>query len=287
MKRVMEEQQEINYQKIQEAIQFAVDNYTRQPTLEEIAEHIHLSPYHFQRVFSKWAGVSPKKFIQYLSLQHAKSLLLADKSAMETYMEVGLSSSSRLHDLFVQIEGMTPSEFKNKGESLVIRYSSISSPFGGVLVASTDKGICYMAFYEDYEVEVSSLKASFPRATFKEVSPSEFQDIVRVFERSSNEPRGIKLHLKGTPFQLKVWESLLKIPEGRLVSYSYIAGDIGRPKAARAVGTAIGSNPVAYLIPCHRVIQSSGMLGGYKWDLGRKACILGWESARENFLEKK
>ncbi|HLR50948.1 MAG TPA: helix-turn-helix domain-containing protein, partial [Candidatus Sphingobacterium stercoripullorum] len=169
----MEDQQEINYRKIQEAIQFAVDNYARQPSLEEIAEHIHLSPYHFQRVFSKWAGVSPKKFIQYLSLQHAKSLLLADKTAMEAYMEVGLSSSSRLHDLFVQIEGMTPSEFKNKGESLVIRYSSISSPFGRVLVASTDKGICYMAFFKDYGAEVNNLKASFPSATFKEASPDE------------------------------------------------------------------------------------------------------------------
>lgn len=283
----MEDQQEINYRKIQEAIQFAIDNYAKQPSLEELAEHIHLSPYHFQRVFSKWAGVSPKKFIQYLSLQHAKSLLLADKTAMETYIEVGLSSSSRLHDLFVQTEGMTPSEFKNKGKNLVIRYSSILSPFGRVLIASTDKGICYMAFFKDYVEEVNNLKASFPNAAFMEVSPDGFQDIGRLFEMRSMEARSIILHLKGTPFQLKVWESLLKIPEGRLVSYSYIAGEIGNPKAARAVGTAIGNNPVAYLIPCHRVIQSSGMLGGYKWDLGRKACMLGWESARASLLERK
>ncbi len=273
----------INYTRIAEAIDYIRTNFREQPALDEIAEKVHLSPFHFQRLFTDWAGVSPKKFLQYISVEYAKEIL-RDKQAtlFDAAYEAGLSGTGRLHDLFIQIEGMTPGEYKNGGADLAINYSYASSPFGNILVASTTKGICYMSFSEDDEKALSDLHSHFPNAAFKQLLDPLQQNALYIFTHDWTKLSQIKLHLKGTPFQLKVWETLLKIPLGQLTSYGSIAGKITRPNASRAVGTAIGNNPVAFLIPCHRVIQSGGATGGYMWGPTRKSAIIGWEAAKLN-----
>ncbi len=277
----MSEQQNLNYDRIAKAINHIRTNFKEQPSLDEIAEQVHLSPYHFQRIFKEWAGVSPKKFLQYTSVQHAKSLLKDDSATLfDTAMETGLSGTSRLHDLFVSIEGMTPGEYKNDGESLVINYSYAQSPFGLVTIASTTKGLCHVAFIDDEEKGLYDLKKQFPKAQYHQRVDQTQVNALMIFANDWSQISQIKLHLKGTDFQLKVWESLLTIPKGQLATYGKIANLIDKPNASRAVGTAIGSNPVAYLIPCHRVIQSSGHLGGYRWSPTRKTAIIGWESAQ-------
>jgi AraC family transcriptional regulator of adaptative response/methylated-DNA-[protein]-cysteine methyltransferase len=279
----METQADINYRRIAEAIDYIKSNFRVQPNLEEVAEKIHLSPAHFQRMFTEWAGTSPKKFLQYISLEHAKRILKDEQTTLlDAAWETGLSSTSRLHDLFVNIEGMTPAEYKNGGKNLRINYSIADSPFGQLIVASTEKGVCYMAFEEEDEKAVADLERRFPNAFFQRKLDLLQQNALFIFQNDWSKLSEIKLHLKGTDFQLKVWESLLKIPMGRLQTYGQIAGRIGAPSASRAVGTAIGSNPVAFLIPCHRVIQSSGALGGYMWGPTRKAAIIGWEGAKTN-----
>ncbi len=245
-----------------------------------MAENIHLSPAHFQKIFTDWAGTSPKKFLQFISLEHAKNLLKEERASLfDTAYETGLSSTSRLHDMFVKIEGMSPAEYKNGGKSLAINYSFSESPFGALLVASTDKGICHMAFETDKETALGNLKHKFPNASFFEKQDVLQKNALSIFNKDWTKLNTIKLHLKGTDFQLKVWESLLTIPMGKLSTYGSLAEKIGNPKASRAVGTAIGSNPVAFLIPCHRVIQSTGHLGGYRWGSERKQLIVGWESS--------
>src|SRR3546814_778992 len=195
-------------------------------------------------------------------------------------LETGLSGTSRLHDLFVNIEGMTPGEYKNGGKQLSINYSWAESPFGLLIVASTEKGVCYMAFGESRQQTLESLTAMFPNACFRHQTDVAQQNAMFIFQDDWNHLPEIKLHLKGTPFQLKVWETLLKIPMGKLITYGDIANKLGNPRASRAVGTAIGSNPIAFLIPCHRVIQSTGAIGGYMWGSTRKAAIIGWEGAK-------
>jgi len=269
-----------NYHRIASAIDYIRANFQLQPNLDEIAEHIHLSPFHFQRLFSEWAGTSPKKFLQYISLAHAKTLLKEKASLLDTAMHIGLSGSSRLHDLFMTIEGMTPGEYKNGGENLTIRYSFAQTPFGEVLVASTDKGICHMAFHTDEKLAFNELQNKFPKARYQHLFDPLQHNALLIFSRDWKKLDEIKLHLKGSDFQLKVWESLLKIPMGQLASYSDIAQHIAKPKAARAVGTAVGDNPVAFLIPCHRVIQATGALGGYHWGMTRKTAMIGWEMAQ-------
>ncbi|MCY1483361.1 Bifunctional transcriptional activator/DNA repair enzyme Ada [compost metagenome] len=277
----MNEQDHINYIRIAEAIEYIRENFKDQPNLDEVAAKVHLSPFHFQRLFTDWAGVSPKKFLQYISVEHAKQLLKEKEATLfDATHETGLSSTGRLHDLFIKIEGMTPGEFKNGGESLSINYSYAESPFGNIIVASTPKGICYMAFAENEETATADLKAHFPNADFKQKLDLMQQNALYIFTHDWDKLNQIKLHLKGTDFQLKVWETLLKIPMGNLSTYGQIAGEIQNPKASRAVGTAIGSNPVAFLIPCHRVIQSSGHFGGYMWGTTRKTAIIGWEAAQ-------
>lgn len=277
----MSTQNQIDYNRIAKAIEYIRNNFRLQPSLEEVAENIHLSPAHFQKIFTDWAGTSPKKFLQFISLEHAKSLLKEEKASIfDTAYETGLSSTSRLHDLFVKIEGMSPAEYKNGGKSLAINYSFSESPFGSILVASTEKGICYMAFENDKETALGNLQHKFPNASFFEKQDALQKNALSIFDKDWTKLNTIKLHLKGTDFQLKVWESLLTIPMGKLSTYGSLAGKIGNPKASRAVGTAIGSNPVAFLIPCHRVIQSTGNLGGYRWGSDRKQMIVGWESAQ-------
>jgi AraC family transcriptional regulator, regulatory protein of adaptative response / methylated-DNA-[protein]-cysteine methyltransferase len=277
----MSEQQHINYNRIAEAIDYIQQHFKEQPSLDEVADKIHLSPFHFQRLFTDWAGVSPKKFLQYISVQHAKNIL-KDKQAtlFDAAFETGLSGTGRLHDLFIKIEGMTPGEFKNGGENLFINYSYAESPFGNIVVASTTKGICYMAFADDEQKALNDLQQHFPNATFKQMLDVIQQHALYIFTHDWSKLHQIKLHLKGTDFQLKVWETLLKIPMGQLSTYGSIAEKIKNPNASRAVGTAIGSNPVAFLIPCHRVIQSTGTFGGYMWGPTRKTAIIGWEAAK-------
>lgn len=277
----MNEQQLINYQRIARAIDYLKLHFQKQPSLEALAEKLHMSPFHFQRLFTDWAGTSPKKFLQYISIEHAKSMLKQQQATLfETAMQTGLSGTGRLHDLFVSIEGMTPAEYKKGGKNLKINYHLACSPFGKILLASTPKGICYMAFTEEEQQGILTFKEHFPNAEFSQQSDSFQENALSIFNRDWSELQQIKLHLKGTEFQLKVWEALLKIPEGRLSSYSLMAREIGKPNASRAVGSAIGRNPVAFLIPCHRVIQSSGLVGGYMWGNTRKTAIIAWEAAK-------
>ena len=277
-----ERQTQQQYDRIAQAIDYLQQHFQEQPSLNQIAEHIHLSPAHFQRLFSEWAGTSPKKFLQYLSIEHAKSLLKQDQSfsLMQTSLDTGLSSTSRLHDLFVQIEGMTPAQYKNGGLDLEISYCFAETLFGSVLVASTTQGICAMSFEHDQGLAVQTLQQKFSQAVLIErVDPLQ-QSALAIFNHDWDQLSQIKLHLKGSDFQLKVWQSLLKIPMGQLTSYGEIAQQIGQPKASRAVGTAIGRNPIAFLIPCHRVIQASGHLGGYRWGETRKKAMIAWEGAQ-------
>lgn len=277
----MKEQELINYNRIAEAIEFIKQNFKEQPNLDEVAKKVHLSPFHFQRLFNEWAGTSPKKFLQYISVEHAKRLLKENQATLfDTAFETGLSGTGRLHDLFINIEGMTPAEYKNGGKNLTINYSFAESPFGNIIVASTQKGVCYMAFNDDEDKALADLVSKFPNSTFIRKLDMLQQNALFIFQSDWRKLSQIKLHLKGTAFQLKVWETLLKIPMGRLSTYGSIARQIDNPNASRAVGSAIGHNPVAYLIPCHRVIQSSGETGGYMWGSTRKTAILGWEAVK-------
>jgi len=270
-----------DYQRIEQAIHYIRENFRQQPDLDDIASQIHLSPFHFQRLFKDWAGVSPKKFLQFTSIEYAKKLLTEKETLATVSFETGLSGTSRLHDLFIQIEGMTPGEFKEGGKALHIYYSCAETLFGNILIASTSKGICHLSFVKDQTVSPGlEIGQKFPAATLEQKTDLIQQQALKMFRDDWSDLGRIKLHLKGTPFQIKVWNALLQIPPGSLKSYLNIANEIGDPKASRAVGTAIGSNPIAYLIPCHRVITSSGELGGYHWGIDRKSAMIGWEAAK-------
>lgn len=269
-----------DYERIAAAIDFIRTNFREQPDLESIAGHVHLSPYHFQRLFTTWAGVSPKKFLQYTSIEYAKQLLSdTRKTLFDTAVDTGLSGTGRLHDLFVTLEGMTPGEYKNGGSSLELSYQFTETPFGKAIIASTPKGICHLAFMDMEEQGFNDLVARFPNARMTLRETSLHASALRIFSSDWQHPETIRLHLKGTPFQLKVWSALLLIPAGKLSSYGKLAGSTGNPNASRAVGTAIGGNPVAFIIPCHRVLQSSGQIGGYHWGITRKSAMIGWEAA--------
>lgn len=276
------------YDKVAQALRFIGDNFKQQPNLEEIAATVNLSSYHFQRMFSDWAGVSPKKFLQYLTVGYAKSVMREKETTLfDVAQEAGLSGTGRLHDLFVNVEGMTPGEYKNGGENLRISFKFYDTIFGSLLIASTQKGICRMAFENEQEDALATLKHSFPNAVIIEEQTSFQLAALGIFNADWNEPQNIKLHLKGTPFQLKVWETLLQIPLGQLTSYGKIAEKIGLPTASRAVGTAVGDNPVAYIIPCHRVIQYNGSYGQYRWGPVRKKLMIGWEASKMHIAEEK
>lgn len=277
----METSNPIDYHRIAQAIDYIKENFKLQPGLDDIAAHVHLSPFHFQRMFTEWAGVSPKKFLQYLSIEHAKEILKTQQSSLfDVAYETGLSGTSRLHDLFINIEGMTPGEYKNGAEQLRINYSFAESPFGMLIVASTVKGVCHMAFAEDQETAFQELKNKFPNARYEQVLDMIQQNALYIFTQDWSKLKEIKLHLKGTPFQLKVWETLIKIPMGKLSSYGLIASQINHAGASRAVGTALGDNPIAFLIPCHRVIKANGEIGQYHWGNTRKTAMIGWEAAK-------
>src|SRR5580698_4935268 len=282
----MKQQEQLNYERIAEAIDYIRENFKTQPDLEAVAGKVHLSPFHFQRLFTDWAGVSPKKFLQYISVEHAKTMLKQEQATVyDAAFEAGLSGTGRLHDLFISIEGMTPGEFRNGGADLAINYSFAESPFGNILVASTPKGICYMAFTDnpadktpDNAAAFQDLRAHFPNAAFRQITDLVQQNALYIFTQDWSKLQQIKLHLKGTEIQLNGWETLLKIPMGGLSTYKDIAGRIGNSNASRAVGSAVGDNPVAFLIPCHRVIQSEGGFGQYNWGATRKTAMIGWEA---------
>lgn len=284
----MKSQQELNYNRIADAIRFIKKNYRTQPKLEEIAEHINMSPFHFQRMFSEWAGTTPKRFLQYLNIKYAKKILKETHATLfDTACELGLSGTGRLHDLFINIEGMTPGEYKNGGLALNINYSFADTPFGKIIAASTDKGVCHMAFVDEGERRAfDHLRSIFPNAKYVLSPDAKQQHALSVFDRDWNRLEEIKLHLKGTEFQLKVWETLLKIPAGGLATYADLATKSGYNGACRAVGTAVGKNPVAFLIPCHRVIKATGEPGNYHWGKMRKNAIIGWEAAHKDFPDQ-
>ncbi len=275
-------QQSEDFQRIEKAIQFIEDNFKSQPTLDQIAQSVHLSKYHFDRLFKRWAGISPIQFMQFMTLDYTKDRLSKSKSLLETSLEAGLSGPSRLHDLFITFEAMTPGDFKRQGAGLKISYGFCNSPFGECLLATTQRGICYLGFADSGERSetIGQLFATWPGAEFIEI-PAAVCPIVNVIFRIDHQKisQPFNLQIKGTNFQINVWKALLNIPKGYIVSYQDIASHIGHPKAFRAVANAIAINPVAYLIPCHRVIAKSGKIHQYRWGSARKKALLGWEAA--------
>ncbi len=269
-----------DYQRIATAIRFLRNSSLSQPSLDEAAKAVGLSPYHFQRLFHRFAGVSPKRFLQYLTVEHAKRLLKQSTPLLETSFSLGLSSSSRLHDLLIAVEAVTPGEYKSGGNNLEIRYATHPTPFGNSLIAITQRGICRLEFIDTTQDTdaVFRLEKDWPKAQLIEDKISTEKIIGEIFYRQK-EPsdKPLTLLLQGTNFQLKVWQALLQVPEGCLISYGHLAQKIGHPKAQRAIGTAIGTNPISYLIPCHRVLRANGNIGGYRWGVERKMAILGRE----------
>ncbi len=275
-----------DYQRIEQAILALEKNFRRQPSLDEIAKSVALSEYHFQRLFSRWVGISPKRFLQFLTKEYAKELIENSPNLLDVAYESGLSGTGRLHELFVTCEAVTPGEFKNKGEGLQIFYGFHPTPFGHCLLAVTDRGICHLSFVKEGErtQAIKALQKEWENAKII-VAPAKTRSLVdQIFNPIKNgKPRPLHLFLSGTNFQIKVWEALLKIPAGAVASYEDIAARIGMPKAARAVGNAVSQNPVAYIIPCHRVVRKLGELGNYRWGVVRKKAMLGWEAAKSRY----
>lgn len=274
-------QSQYDFDRIAKAIGYIRNHRGEQPDLRTVAEAVAMSPYHFQRMFQEWAGVSPKHFLQFLNVNYAKRIMMETRLLLlDVAGRTGLSSPGRLYDLFVTIEGMTPGEYRNGGEQLHIHYHFAISPFGEILVASTEKGICFMEFADDRDSALVALKSKFPNAKYSFGEDDFQQKTLAIFESDWRDLDEIKLHLKGTEFQFKVWETLLKIPMGGMTTYGDLARVIHEPKACRAVGSAVAKNPVALLIPCHRVIRATGCIGNYHWGSERKAALLGWEAAK-------
>jgi len=272
-----------DYERIEQAIRFLQSHHHEQPALSEMAKSVNLSEYHFQRLFSRWVGISPKRFMQYLTKEQAKHLLTRSEDLLSVSYATGLSGPSRLHDLFVTCEAVTPGEYKQRGEGVEIRFGIHPSPFGECLVALTDRGVCNLMFVQNHEREaaITFLKDNWPAAKFTEDYGGTgvvIDEMMVLFQRKSSAP--LRLYLSGTNFQIKVWEALLQIPPGSVVSYEDVAMHIGMPSASRAVGNAVSRNPIPVLIPCHRVIRKSGEFGKYRWGMSRKKALLGWEMAK-------
>ncbi len=273
-----------DYYRIEKAIAFLEKNFRERPDLESIARSVNLSEHHFHRLFRRWAGISPKLFLQFLTLDYAKRLLGDSRSLLDVTYESGLSSPGRLHDLFVTLEAVTPGEFKRRGAGLNIVYGLHPTPFGECLLAITERGICGLAFVPRIGSEqvLEDFRSRWPEARFSEGPNLTRPTIDRIFKPVAEKPAGpLTLFVKGTNFQIKVWEALLKIPAGSLVSYEDIARHIGQPGATQAVGNAVGQNPVAFLVPCHRVIRKMGIVGDYRWGAARKRAMLAWEAAQK------
>ena len=275
----------IDYERIEKAIQFLAENFHSQPSLKEIAAKMHVSEYHFQRLFSRWVGISPKRFLQFLTKEYAKTLLEKSINLLDVTYESGLTSPGRLHDLFVTCEAVTPGEYKAKGEGIEIAYGYHATPFGECMLAKTDRGICGLNFVQndDRNSVFADLAHRWQNAKLIE-NPDVIRPLVKRIFDPPEEKNSTPLHLvlSGTNFQIKVWEALIKIPMGAVVSYENVAAHIGMPKASRAVGNAVGSNPVSFVIPCHRVIRKTAEFGNYGGGVARKLAILGWEAVQMN-----
>jgi AraC family transcriptional regulator, regulatory protein of adaptative response / methylated-DNA-[protein]-cysteine methyltransferase len=266
--------------RIAQAIGYVAEHYQDQPSLDEMAGAANLSPFHFQRVFKRWAGISPKRFLQYVTLSHAKRLLVDDASVLDAALDTGLSGPSRLHDLFVTCEAMTPGEFKALGDRLVIRWGVHDSPLGRVLLGATERGICWLSFVSgDAAAVIDEFRREWRGATLVRDQAATEDYVRRGFELAERSSEPLPLLLRGTNFQIKVWEALLRIPFGHLVSYQAIAEAVGQPRAVRAVGAAVGRNNISWLIPCHRVILSTGVIHNYRWGTAQKRKLLTIESA--------
>ena len=274
-----------DYARIEQAIHYIETNAYRQPDLNEVSAHIGLSEYHFQRLFTRWAGISPKRFLQFLTRENAKALLAQSANLLDATYASGLSSPGRLHDLFVQTEAVTPGEFKSKGAGVDIVYGFHPSPFGECLLALTGRGICFLAFVQnDRPAALEQLRKAWPNAFLTEDPARTVAYVGQIFYRSNSAP--LPVHLRGTNFQIKVWEALLRLPPGQVTTYQSLAAQIQSPGAARAVGNAVAHNPLAYLIPCHRVLQKTGRFGDYRYGAARKKAILLWENSDRLMDEK-
>jgi len=271
-----------HYRQIGRAIRFLVDHYLEQPSLDEAASAAGLSPFHFQRLFTRYVGISPKSFVGHLTLGRAKAGLANGASVLDAALDAGLSGPSRLHDLALKIEAMTPGEYARGGQGLTIAYGFHPCPFGQALLMTTDKGVCGLGFADegDEQSALDDMKARWPKANYREAAEHTSELSRRIFDAELRTDQPIGLHLLGTPWQIKVWEALLEIPEGKLSTYKTIAKAMDNEKACRAVGTAVGRNPISYLIPCHRVLGTDGALHGYHWGLARKRAMLAVEAAR-------
>jgi AraC family transcriptional regulator, regulatory protein of adaptative response / methylated-DNA-[protein]-cysteine methyltransferase len=268
-----------DYEIVEAAIRYLESNFREQPELSDVARHVGLSESHFQRLFRRWAGISPKRFLQYLTAEHARELLAESRSVLDVSYAVGLSGGSRLHDLMLNVIAATPGEVKSGGAGIHIQYGFHNSPFGESLIAVTERGLCALAFVQngDRQHLIDELVARWPAA---QITPSQSATQKHARMIFGDSGGNITLFVKGTNFQIRVWEALLRVPTGRAVTYEDLARSIGQPSAVRAVGAAVGQNPIAYLIPCHRVLRKSGVFGEYHWGSSRKKALLGWESAR-------
>jgi len=272
-----------DYARVRRAIAFVSERWRDQPTLEAVAGHVGLSPAHFQRLFKRWAGISPKAFLQAITLDHARVLLRDSASVLDASYAVGLSGPGRLHDLFVDHEAMTPGQYKNRGEGIEMIYGFHESPFGRTLIMATPRGVSGLAFADGAAQERAALEdmtARWPRASYREDVAGTAAYAQRIFRPELwNAADPMKVVLIGTDFEIRVWETLLRIPMAQAVTYSDIARHLGAPKASRAVGSAVGRNPISFVVPCHRVLRKGGGLGGYHWGITRKQAIIGWEAA--------
>jgi AraC family transcriptional regulator of adaptative response/methylated-DNA-[protein]-cysteine methyltransferase len=274
-----------DYERIEKVIRHLKEHYVEQPDLRTLADIAQVSEFHFHRLFSRWAGVTPKSFVKFLTAQHAKALLRESQSVLDAALDSGLSGPGRLHDLLVSVDAVSPGEFKSYGEGMEIRYGFHATPFGTCLIGATTRGICHLSFL-DHDSSgrrvaiLRELKSDWPKAVLRHQPQSTREPASKIFDRGRSEK--IPVLLVGTPFRLKVWEALLKIPSGRVLSYQDIALSIGNSRACRAVGSAVGANPVAYLIPCHRVIHETGIVGNYRWGPARKLAMLAWETGSQD-----
>jgi AraC family transcriptional regulator, regulatory protein of adaptative response / methylated-DNA-[protein]-cysteine methyltransferase len=276
-------EEHINYKRIEDAIRYLEANFQRQPELDEVADKVHLSPFHFQRIFAEWAGISPKRFLQYLTVDFLKTKLLESRNIVEAAEEAGLSSQSRVYDLFTTLEAVTPQEYKQKGGGLRIEYGFHETTFGVVLIGVTERGICWLSFVGSDDapgVELERMKQHWNNSVFHMNEDVTSQLVNTIFGGVTQPDKKLHVLVKGTNFQVKVWEALLRLPIGSVTTYQDIAKSINNPNALQAVGSAVGSNHIAYLIPCHRVIRKDGVLGEYRWSSVRKKSIIGWEMAK-------
>jgi AraC family transcriptional regulator, regulatory protein of adaptative response / methylated-DNA-[protein]-cysteine methyltransferase len=270
-----------DYDTVRRAIEFVSENWRDQPSLEEIAEEVGLKPLALQRLFTRWAGLTPKGFLQAVTLDAARALLSESASVLDASYEVGLSGPGRLHDLFVTHESMTPGDYKARGEGITLRYGFHPSPFGLALVMTSDRGLTGLAFADagGEAAALADMKGRWPRATYVEDTAATAPYVRRIFDQATwRADRPLRLVMIGSDFEVRVWETLLKLPLGKATTYSDIAAHIGKPAAARAVGAAVGKNPLSFVVPCHRVLGKGGGLTGYHWGLTRKRAILGWEA---------